>query len=486
MEGIEDHKVTPKLKDILAKAIELASAKAVRKTSDEDFMARVEAVCLIRRIYDGLYLDNQELLPKMKRLYPEFARRIDTKGNKQDAQPLVKSFHRFIYGTSFIKQSIGVKKWEEELVGYEAKFGLDPHNQSRFNPQETTGLSIAQLKCRSSESKEMYVEYLSELTKKEFVRINDAVAERQLRRQLKSLNEEIIPDFLNIRISSTMSVPTLRALNAIFTLRSWLSSESHDINDPTYANLQVQRMWQILKALKTKYRRTKTLNNKIEILSFINTLEEDLTCKDSDFAVKEASKLLTKYSGKSSDHDLTPFQSLRLQLITEARGSEFSELATESRANLSELATSLLNSIPNSSFLIPNSPGSSFLIPNLEEAVFELGSLTLIEHRVSPSLREAIFNRFTLLLEASIKVNNTAEISNLLTLFPFWNENSTHRQRIKELTVQLQIPNSSLLIPNSDNSSLSLPVLRVNPIAAEIYSRLDALSGKYTTHTIPA
>ena len=94
----------------------------------------------------------------MRRLYPEFARRIDSKGNKQDALPLVKSFHRFIYGTSFIRHSIGVKKWEEEVAGYEEKFGLDNDNESLFNPQETTGLSITQLKHRSSQSKQMYVE----------------------------------------------------------------------------------------------------------------------------------------------------------------------------------------------------------------------------------------------------------------------------------------------------------------------------------------
>ena len=466
--------MTSKLKDILEKASGLASAKAVRKASDEDFMARVEAVCLIRRIYDGLYLDNPDLLSKMRRLYPEFARRIDSKENKQEALPLVKSFHRFIYGTSFIRHSIGVKEWEEELVGYEAKFGLDSHNQSRFNPQETTGLSIAQLKRRSSESKEMYVEYLSELTKKEFARINDAAAERQLRRQLKSLNEEIIPDLLNIRISSTMSVPTLRALNAIFTLRSWLSGASHDINDPIYANLQVQRMWQISKALKTKYHRAKTLTDKIEILSFIDTLEEDLTCKNSDFALAEATKLLTKYPGKTSgrlsgksgksDHDLTPFQRLRLQLITRPQGIDFSDIAT-----------SLLNSIPN----------SSFLIPNLEEAVFDLGTLTLIEHRVSPSLREAIFNRFTHLLEASIKVNNTAEISNLLTLFPYWNSNPTHRSLIKDLSQKSEnVLKEEKKITNLDSVPSEARIIsRLNPIAAEIYSNMDAITGKYESRT---
>ncbi|MCM1296093.1 MAG: hypothetical protein NC311_11175 [Muribaculaceae bacterium] len=62
----------------------------------------------------------------------------------------------------------------------------------------------------------------------------------------------------------------------------------------------------------------------------------------------------------------------------------------------------------------------------------------------------------------------SSTLEDLLALFPYWNENPTHRQKIKELTSQLQIPNSSFLIPNS-----------VNAIAAEIYSRLDFLTGKY-------
>ena len=448
-------KVTPKLKDILANASELASAKAVKKASDEDFLARVEAVCLIRRIYDGLYLDNPDLLSKMRRLYPEFARRIDSKGNKQDALPLVKSFHRFIYGTSFIKHSIGVKKWEEELAGYEEKFGLETDNESRFNPEGTTGLSIAQLKRRSSESKGMFVEYLSELTKKEFVRINDAADERMLKRQLKDLNEEIIPDFLNIRISSAMSVPTLRALDAIYALRSWLSGESHDINDPAYSNLHLKRMWQILKVLKTKYRQTKTLANKIEILSFIDTLEEDLTCKNSDFVIEEATKMAHKYGS-----NLTQFQRLRLQLIFAFEEIDYDNAVRE-------------------------------LLPHANTA-FELGSLTLIEHRVSPSLREAIFSRFTLLVENSIQTNDTIEISNLLTLFPFWNENPAHRQKIKELTTNLEekfagtTARSCSVEGQRPLMSIALPVKRLNAIAAEIYSRLDTLTGKYESRTIPA
>ena len=277
----------------------------------------------------------------------------------------------------------------------------------------------------------------------------------KLKNILEKANEEIIPDILPIKITSKMSVPTLRALEAIYTLRSWLASESHDINDPVYANLQVQRMWQISKALKAKYRQTKTLANRIEILSFIDTLEEDLTCKNSDFAVAEATKLAHKYGS-----NLTPFQSLRFQFI----------FASEE---------------------IYNDNAVMELLPYANTA-FELGSLTLIEHRVSPSLREAIFNRFTLLLETSIKANNTAEISNLLALFPYWNENPTHRQKIKELTTNLEekfagtTARSGSVQGQRPCADFSLPVLRVNAIAAEIYSRLDTLTGKYESHTIPA
>lgn len=89
---------------MLENANAIASAKSVRKASDGDFMACDDAICLIRRIHDGLYLDNPDILYKMKQLYPEFARRIDSMKDAREAIPLVKSFHRFIYGTSFIRR----------------------------------------------------------------------------------------------------------------------------------------------------------------------------------------------------------------------------------------------------------------------------------------------------------------------------------------------------------------------------------------------
>ena len=288
--------------------------------------------------------------------------------------------------------------------------------------------------------------YLNELTKKEFARINDAASERQLRKQLKDLNEEIIPDFLNIRISSTMSVPTLRALDAIYALRSWLSGASHDINNPAYSNLQVQRMWQILKALKTKYRRAKVLNDKIEIISLIDTPEEDLSCKNSDFAIGEATKLAHKYGS-----NLSPFQRLRLQLI----------FASEE---------------------IDNDNAVMDLLPDANTA-FELGTLTQIEHRLPNSLREAIFNRFTLLLKAVIQQTSHiplegglggSTLEDLLTLFPYWNENPIYRQQIKNLT-------SSHLYTSS--SILPTCATRLNDIAAEIYSKMDAINGNYKNRT---
>lgn len=321
--------MTAKLKDILAKANNLASARGIDKVSDEDFIARVEAICLVRHIHWALSLEDNCLLSKMKKLYPQFLHRIDSKEEPEQARFLIKALRSFIYGFISIKQPIGPDTWKETLTRYESELSQLSENRFAIMSEEdlksvnlkslsdgelydwcdtTYEWPMKELKHRSANSRLMQVAYLRALLAEEMERLRDAADERLLKNQLKELNEEIIPDLLNVRITSSMSVQTLSKLKTIYTLRSDLAFKSNDFNEPTYANLQCNRLHQISKALKTKYRRAKSIDEKFEILELIENIEQINSYSHSDFVLENANGLMSKY-----ESGLTEFQHLRLK-----------------------------------------------------------------------------------------------------------------------------------------------------------------------------
>lgn len=306
--------MTSRLKDIIARANQLATAKGIRNASDDDFLARVEAVCLVRHINLILQLDNAPAFRTSKRLYPQLALRINSKQDANQTTPLVKGLRRLIYGYPPDIDTMVSDSWKNALAKYELDMHKSDIHEISFAdlPEDPTVLTdietlsdqqllawcedryewpVKELKRRAGNSTLMQVAYLRALATKEFERIDNTADERLLRLQLKRLDEKIIPDLLTIRITSAMSVPTLNALQTIYTLRSDLAFKSHDKNEPTYANLQCHRLLQISKALKTKYRKTTTHHERIEIIELIDSIEQTLTCTHSDFALTEAAKL---------------------------------------------------------------------------------------------------------------------------------------------------------------------------------------------------
>ncbi len=107
------------------------------------------------------------------------------------------------------------------------------------------------------------------------------------------------------------------------------------------------------------------------------------------------------------------------------------------------------------------------LLPQTDSS-FEMATLALISDFCTDKERAAIFGRYIGMFDAARSANDTEELGHFLALATYWNSNPSARFRIVE------IANKAASI-----KSRSLPEKRVNAIAAEIYTQIDALIGKY-------
>ena len=524
--------MTVRFKQIVEQLNALVTFKADRSMSDDDFIANVEAINLLCNTYDDLGLDRKEIRRKMSALYPDFSRRINERQDIQFAIPLIMALHDFIFGR---ENDHGSKRWRDTLTemccrvvesyrenpiidSTEYLFALDivsrlsddndnpdikdyqeaisallediddvplaekirrvkayerarllfiPDNWEKWaeiraivSNEKPAGLDdetfllwreitdvapMKELKKRAGNSRRMMMEYLQGCIFTEFARECRLKAKRKLARDLKTLNDDLIGDIIPIKITADMSVATLYALEIIFYLRLQLAQVGWEDKESIYEELCIDRFGQIAKALKRKYKTAEYLNEKIEILERLSAIGQLIHSDDVGFAIEEADKL-RQIPG------LTYSQRLRLGWIP--------NIETEKEA---QIVTELLNS--------PSIPTSSLLIPNLDDAVFDMATIAIISDYVTTKNRDSIFNRFAELVNAAVASNDAKALSSLLALAAYWNSCPRFREKIKDLTARLQLTNSSLLIPNS--------VARLNSIAAEIYSRIDKITGKY-------
>ena len=285
--------------------------------------------------------------------------------------------------------------------------------------------------------------------------------DRFLKEQFREIDEKIIPDILPIRITSAMSVATLSALQTIFSLRYDLAYESHDTNEPTYANLQCHRLPLISKSLTTKYRSAKSLNEKIEILELIEIIELTLSFSHSDFALREADRILSSTPFAEKDGlGINGFQRLRLQWLPGIDATDCDSLVSD-------------------------------LIPKAHTA-FHIATLSLVKDFCTDAVRSSVITRFTeifnnALTEATAPSSHgkirrgTSELAALLSSAATWNVDPTLRPQLKDLAERAE-----KAVKHNFNLNEARVINRVNAIAAEIYSRLDFLPGKYEPSPIPA
>ncbi len=246
---------------------------------------------------------------------------------------------------------------------------------------------------------------------------------------IRPFNDNIIGDIIGIKIDAEMSVSTLYALETIFYLRLQLAQASGEDNEPVYAALCRNRFEQLAKALMEKYPLAETLNEKIEILERIEDIALYLSFDHSYFALEEAFAL-------EDLPDLTFAQKLRLQWLPGIDSEDYSKIVAE---------------------LLTEANGS-----------FVMGTIALLFDYITDDERNVVIDRYIAMVDAAIASNDTTELGNLLALAACWNNNPNVRCRLTEIT------NKTASI-----ESLSIPEKRVNQIAAELYARIDTITGKY-------
>lgn len=520
--------MTAKIRQIIEQLKKLVTYKVDKSMSDEDFIANVDAVNFLCDLHDDLRLDRSEIRRNIDKLYPQYSHRVNAKENIQLAMPLIRSLERFIYGRSPVTADLGpayrrkafvdmcakvvaayrenplihstdylyalcivarsrdyVEQREyDEINDILASYSMDidevsveerlrrlmaRKNSAEFIRQsnsnwerwteirnslydvdvrtlddesyvmwcDLTGqMPIKELKRRSGNSNAMHVEYLHALAMAEFDRISREQSKRRLVSSLKSLNDEIIGDIIPLKIDPDMSVSTLYALEDIFYMRLQLAQVGSEEEEPILNDLCSDRYMKLSKALKTKYTNSESLNEKIEILYHLAGIGHVLSNELIIFAREEAAKL-------ECLSNLTDFQKLFLSSISDVE--------------------------------IKDAPATiARLLPQAKDS-FDIAALAIIEDFGSYDDRNAIFTRFTEMFNKALSLKDYSELGKLLALAAYWNINPTMRKKIKHLT-------SSLTTIACDD--ISLPERRVNEIAAEVYTQIDKITGKYENRSI--
>ncbi len=246
---------------------------------------------------------------------------------------------------------------------------------------------------------------------------------------LNNLHDDIIGDIISVKIDTDMSVSTLHALETVYSLRLQLAQLSGESNEPVYESLCRDRYEQIAKALTKKYAEAVTVNEKIEILERLEAIWISLNAGHSGFALLEAGKI-------EELPILTYSQKLRLSWMF---GLEFADQEDNISTMLSQV-----------------------------KDAFDLATLSDIEMFGTEEQRRRIMLLYAKMFGTALQTDNIAELGRILVIGANWN-----------IYPQLREMLTALAEKTTDLAGLSLPEKRVNAIAAEIYSRLDVLTGKY-------
>lgn len=392
-----------------------------------DYLFALDAVC-----YMSDDADNEDI-EEYKRIIPSLLEDIDTVSLPEKIKR-VSAYER----SKHLFASDGWERWAEirEKLKNEDVHSMDDETFLLWC-DITDQYPVRELKKRSARSNRMAVEYLRSQIITEFAKQKRLKNKQKLSRGLKSLNDNIIGDIIPLKIDDTMSVSTLFALETIFYLRLALAQISDVDNSSTYELLCQDRFEQIANALKRKYPKAATLNEKIEILERLSVIGGEIHSHHEDFAIEEADKLLNSPSlVVRAGERLTYAQKLRLSWIPSITSENKSEIVAK-------------------------------LLPEANTA-FEMATLALISDYITAEEREAVLNRYFYLLDTALSTNNTAELGNLLALAAYWNSDPILRPRITEAANKV-----------APIKGLSLPEKQVNKIAATIYSQIDEITGKY-------
>lgn len=243
----------------------------------------------------------------------------------------------------------------------------------------------------------------------------------------------IIGDFIGMEIGEGMTLPALYALEAIFYLRLQLAQAGKAEDESVFEELCYHRFEQIAKILTKKFKVTESLDDKIAILNHLQNLSVALGSGHSAFVIDQRRDLI----GCSN---LTFAQKYRLDNLL---GFNYDHIKENIDCLLKQAR-------------------SAFDVAIL----FDVDSMgTASQYAAAMNLYEAMFCK-------AVDQGNVSEIAHLLAVAAYCNSDPNRRQKIKELTAKLTAKSSIAV-------NLPLPVLRVNSIAAQVYSRIGHITGKY-------
>lgn len=251
---------------------------------------------------------------------------------------------------------------------------------------------------------------------------------------MNMLKNEIIGEFAGMEIDETLSVPTLCALEAIFYLRLQLAQVGREEDAPVYEDLCCERFGRISKALIKKYRIAGRIDEKIEILNHLENISSILNLGDGGFVAEKRQELR-----ECTDPGFS--RKYRLEYL---RRFNYDSV----KADMDRLLAVARNS-------------------------YDIAMLFSIDSLGTDSQYAAVMDLYAVMFNKAAAGGNIPELSNLLVAAAYCNSDPDRRRRIKELTDMLRIANPSIA------GELAMPVLRVNAVAAEIYSRMDRITGKY-------
>lgn len=276
----------------------------------------------------------------------------------------------------------------------------------------------------------MRVEYLGTLAYSEIGKERRAAEKRRLRRALNNLDDDIIGDLIGIKIEARMPVSVLSALDTVYSLRLQLAQVSGDSLESLYEILCRERQEQISKALTKKYAFAGTVNEKIEILERLESIEMFVHAAHSRFALDKSEEL----NGFS---DLTYSQRLRLSWMFGMESVDYKEI----------LAT---------------------ILPQVKDA-FDIKTVTDLEMFGTEDCRRHVMELYSEMIEAALHNGDTPELGRLLNIGAHLSYDPQRRP------ILLGVADRATRV-----AGVTRPEMLVIPKAAEMYGQLDTVLGKYT------
>lgn len=361
----------------------------------------------------------------------EYKAQLDKFIKDMDAASLEERIRR-VWAFSELRNHTPVNDYEQWLGHREALKHIDPSHlddETFLLWCEATKIwPENELLRRSEDSCRVRVEYLRRLAAAAIKEESRDTERKKLEKNLHNLNDELIGDLIGMKIDAQMPWSTLNALTAVFFMRLQLAQVAGEENERIYESLCRLRFEEIAEALTRKYPTSSDLNERIAVLESIETISQIVNYEHSEMALAETMKL-------SGLPELSDYQRFSLENIF--------------RQDYSECDKTI-----------------DALLPQTRNA-YDMKALLDIEELGTEPQRQAVMDKYTELFSKALAEENASELAALLSAAAYRNTNPQWRPLLTDLTSR------AATLPN-----IPAPEKRINLIAAEIFTRIDTITGK--------